>query len=172
MKKYKKDGSFTVRWLQHDEYMRQFEESRKLEEEENEWYYNNGILPPSAWLNLDWRQKEKNIEKQKREKLSSELTTCVYCNRLIRPSRQAYIKRWDGKDRCFIGSDANQRKLEYGFQWNRICFGCANTEFAIGKATAACETALTELKREIHAKTHGNFKKHSRSAPALAGEPG
>jgi hypothetical protein len=170
MKKYKKDGSLTKAWIKYEEYSRRFEEEKRIRAEEARWYYEHGIYPPLE--RLPWQQKDALIEQQKKEKLSSKLTTCVYCYRVIREGRRTYIKRWEGKMHCFIGNDAKQRKLEYEFQWNRICCGCANIEYAIGNATDACEKTLTELKREIHAQTHGNLKEHSRSSSSALSELG
>ena len=152
MKKYKKDGSLSKRWLQAEQYRMQGEETARIYKEEDQWYREHGI-DPAPWFE-SWRQKELFEEKQKREKLSSELTTCVYCNRPIRKSRQAYIKRWEGKHSCYISTDTKHQKLEYDFQWHRICFGCGNVEHAIGEATVKCEAALASLKREIHAQTY------------------
>lgn len=155
IKKYKKDGSYTVRWLNRCEEERRWQERFDIYAAEDKWYYDHGIRKPT--LPLTWRQEEMFLEKQKREKLSSKLTTCVYCGRPVGVNRKNYFRRWNQYvHKNPIGTHRLDRKLEKEtfFDHSRICFGCANTEFAIGQATLACETALAKLKKEIRAQAY------------------
>jgi hypothetical protein len=157
VKKYKKDGSFTKIWLRYSEEIRWIEERQKIDEAEDKWYYEHGIHRPLEWRDMTWQQRDRHIEEQKREKLSSELTNCVYCDRPVGAKRQNYFRRWNQYvHRNPIGTHRLDRKLEKEtiFEYRRICFGCANTEYAIGQATIACEAALVALKREIRAQAY------------------
>lgn len=89
-----------------------------------------------------------------RAKLSCKMYFCVYCGRPLRHKYSGHMRRWNAWR--LIGTNSKDRYIEKTtfFDDGSICLGCANTEFAIGRATEACEIALTKLNREIRAQAH------------------
>jgi hypothetical protein len=147
----------------HEEFVKLKCERNGWSEEDYRWYIKAGVSIYDDWEKIP-------------QKLICPLSFCVYCERPIRPNSSAnFIRRWNKKHHN-IGSTVQERRVEDSFQSYRymyaICMGCANTEYAMGVAMEKCEELLKQTWKEIHAQTHGNSEKHSRSAPALACEPG